>query len=104
MICRTRAGLLEFRLKATGLPLQPFYGGLWVEHGLGDVMTKGADDAEPMAGAGPCPGQDVFSGAPVAADLGRERLGVLTPAQETAQPFRQKLRIFHHALHARTGH
>lgn len=84
--CRTRAGLLEFSFKASRLPFQPLYGGLWMEHGLSDVVTKGADDAEPVAGAGPCPGQNIAGGSLIAPDFTGQglRIDALTQKQRQA--------------------
>lgn len=104
MICRTRAGLLEFKFKTTVLPFEPLDGGMRMEHGLGDVMAKGADNAEPMAGAGPCPGQDVAGGARIAADHSGQCLRGDALAKEPRKAARQKLGIRSHALHLRTGH
>ncbi|MCA3699692.1 MAG: hypothetical protein IOB84_07875 [Brevundimonas sp.] len=102
---RTGAGFGEFAGKTFSLQFQALDGVGGVEHGFDDVIAKGADQAEPVTGAGPCPGQDVFSRARVASDLSGEPLGRQPAlAQKGAQTLGQKLRVLPHALFRRAGH
>lgn len=56
-LSRTGAGISQFTFKTLHLGFETRHGVLRMEHGLGDVLAKGADNAEPVTGARPCPRQ-----------------------------------------------